>query len=158
MPVTPARCERSRAWISLRLDGMLSSMEDALLERHLRGCASCSDFAASAGAQTQLLRSAALEEMQRTVLVPRNRTRAVRRGAAGMLAGAAAAVVAALTFAGPVSHSPWGESATAAAAPMLVVVAAHPSPASRTVEVPRVIVQPASVVDGPVHGRFNQPA
>jgi len=158
MPVTPARCERSREWISLRLDGMLSSMEDALLERHLHGCASCSDFAVSAGAQTQLLRAAALEDMQRAVLVPRNRARAVRRGSLGLLAGAAAAVVAALAFAGPVSHSPWSESEANAAAPMLVVVAAHPGPASTTVEVPRVIVQPASVVDGPVHGRFNQPA
>jgi predicted anti-sigma-YlaC factor YlaD len=157
--VTPARCERSRAWISLRLDGMLSSMEDALLERHLDGCDSCMDFAAGVAAQTALLRAAALEDLQHPVPVPRNRVRAFRRGAVGVLAGAAAAMVAALVLAGPVSHTPWaGSTSSASSAPMIVVVAANPSPANSRVEVPHLVVRPASVVDGPVHGPFAQPA
>jgi len=138
---------------------MLSSMEDALLERHLRGCESCNAFARNADAQTRLLRGAALEDLQRAVPIPRNRMRAFRRGTVGVLAGAAAAMIAALVLAGPVSHTPWaGSTSSASSAPMIVVVAANPSPANSRVEVPHLVVRPASVVDGPVHGPFAQPA
>jgi predicted anti-sigma-YlaC factor YlaD len=68
--VRPARCDRSREAISLRLDGVLSLFESALLERHLRKCADCSDFSAVAAAQTQLLRSAELEQPLRPVAIP----------------------------------------------------------------------------------------
>ena len=64
--VTPARCERSRQAISLRLDGMLSAFESALLDRHLRGCPSCRSFAIDAEEQTRLLRSALLEQPTRS--------------------------------------------------------------------------------------------
>lgn len=158
MGVTPAHCERARSWISLRLDGMLSSLEQTMLDRHLSRCASCSEFAASAVAETRLLRDAMLEEPAFAISLPRSRGRSIRRAALGVATGAAAAVVATLTFASPLSHSPFSEGSAARAAgpsPMLVVVAVHPNPANMRVEVPRVIVQPASALDGPLHGPYN---
>ena len=34
-------CERSREWISLRLDGELSELAEKMLESHLARCAAC---------------------------------------------------------------------------------------------------------------------
>jgi hypothetical protein len=55
------RCERARQWASLRLDGELSELEDALLEQHLEGCASCSAFAGRLAATTEAVRAVPLE-------------------------------------------------------------------------------------------------
>jgi predicted anti-sigma-YlaC factor YlaD len=38
------RCERARQWSSLRLDGELSELEEALLDRHLESCSDCLSF------------------------------------------------------------------------------------------------------------------
>ena len=156
----PARCDRSREAISLRLDGALSLFESALLDRHLRRCADCLDFAAAAAAQTQLLRSAVLEQPLRPVALPAGRRRPVRRVALGALTAAASVAAAAA-----VTLSPGGQSRQAAVlassqvetgAPVMVVVAAHPTPGGRET-VPRLTMQPANVADGPVHGLFNTP-
>ncbi|MGZ4339835.1 MAG: zf-HC2 domain-containing protein [Gaiellaceae bacterium] len=157
----PARCDRSREAISLRLDGMLSTFEVALLDRHLRRCADCCAFAANATAQTELLRSAELEQPLQPVIVPAAHRRPVRRVAAGALTAAAAVAAAAvmtLTPSGNQAASPVSAVRTPAiqtGAPVLVVVAAHPTLGSETV--PRLQMQPASVADGPVHGLFNTP-
>jgi hypothetical protein len=158
--VRPARCDRSREAISLRLDGALSLFESALLDRHLRRCADCRDFAADAAGLTQLLRGAELEQPLRPVALPAGRGRPVRRVALGALTAAASlAAAAAVTF------SPGGSGATSSSlasakvetgAPVEVVVAAHPSLGVRET-VPRITMQPASVADGPVHGLFNTP-
>ena len=37
-------CERARQWASLRLDGELSELENALLDAHLGRCQACSGF------------------------------------------------------------------------------------------------------------------
>jgi ABC-type glutathione transport system ATPase component len=55
------RCERARQWASLRIDGELSELEDALLEKHLEGCASCSAFAVRLAATTEAVRAVPLE-------------------------------------------------------------------------------------------------
>ena len=55
------RCERARQWASLRLDGELSELEDALLEQHLEGCASCSAFAVRLATTTEAMRAVPLE-------------------------------------------------------------------------------------------------
>jgi len=158
--VRPARCDRSREAISLRLDGVLSLFESALLDRHLRKCADCLDFAAAAAAQTQLLRSAELEQPLRPVAVPAGRRRPVRRVAAGALtAVASVAAAAAVTLAPSSPQSQTSASGTPAAetgAPVLVVVAAKPSVGADET-VPRLQMQPANVADGPVHGLFNTP-
>src|SRR4051812_10073440 len=55
------RCERARQWASLRIDDELSELEDALLEKHLEGCASCSAFAVRLAATTEAVRAVPLE-------------------------------------------------------------------------------------------------
>lgn len=156
--VTPARCERSREWISLRLDGMLSTFEAALLDRHLRGCPSCDAFATAATAQTELLRTAPLAAPA-PVAIPRRVPHPLRRSASGVAVGVAAAVVAAFTVSGLGSQKQSTAAArtAAAAGPMIVVVAAQSGPSPTSVEVPRLRVQPVSVADLPVHGKFNDP-
>ncbi len=54
-------CERARFWASLRLDGELSELEEALLETHLARCAACREVAGGFEASTVALRSAQLE-------------------------------------------------------------------------------------------------
>ena len=51
------RCELARQWASLRIDGELSELEDALLEKHLEGCASCSAFAVRLASTTGSLKT-----------------------------------------------------------------------------------------------------
>jgi predicted anti-sigma-YlaC factor YlaD len=61
------RCERARTWASLRADGELSELEDALLDDHLASCADCAGFArgfagvAGALRASDLIRPAAME-------------------------------------------------------------------------------------------------
>jgi hypothetical protein len=158
--VRPARCDRSREAISLRLDGVLSLFESALLDRHLRRCADCGDFAVAAAAQTELLRSAELERPLQPVAIPAGR-RPVRRVAMGALTAAAsvaAAAAVALVPGGPQNQlsASRASAATETGAPVLVVVAAKPSVGADET-VPRLQMQPANVADGPVHGLFNTP-
>lgn len=137
----------------------MSLFESALLDRHLRRCGFCRDFAADAEAQTQLLRSAPLEEPLRPVAIPAGR-RQVRRVAAGALTAVASVAAAAAVTLSPGGYSPQGSvsasSQVETGAPVMVVVAAHPTPGVRET-VPRLTMRPASVADGPVHGLFNTP-
>jgi hypothetical protein len=140
---------------------VVSLFESALLDRHLRRCADCRAFAAGAAAQTELLRSAELEQPLRPIAIPAGRRRPVRRVAAGALTAVASVAAAAAVSLSPASHQGQAPSASAApavetGAPVLVVVAASPTLGSREM-VPRLTMQPASVADGPVHGLFNTP-
>jgi predicted anti-sigma-YlaC factor YlaD len=162
MQLIPARCERSREWASLRLDGQLSTFETALLDRHLRRCPACRAFAEGVTVQTQLLRSAPLEEPLRGVTLPERSSRPVRRGAAGALGALVAAAAAAAVLFSPSSPTP--SSTTAASvgtramnAPQLFVFAARPNPTAN-VDVPRLRYEPASIADGPTHGIYGLPA
>jgi anti-sigma factor RsiW len=158
--VRPARCDRSREAISLRLDGTLSTFEAVLLERHLRRCGDCRGFADDVTAHTSLLRTAALEEPSRHVVLP-VRKRPLRRVAGGALTTAAAVAAAAVFTITPGGRQAQ-QSATSATpqvrtgAPVLITVAAHPSPGMKET-VPRLTMQPANVADGPVHGLFSTP-
>jgi hypothetical protein len=134
--------------------------ESALLDRHLRKCADCSDFAFAAAAQTQLLRAAELELPLKRVVVQAGRQRQVRRLAAGTLTAVASVAAAAAVTLSP-NGTPSESSASAAprvetGAPVMMVVAARPSLGVRDT-VPRLTMKPASVADGPVHGLFNTP-
>jgi hypothetical protein len=51
-------CERAREWSSLRLDGELSELEEALLDKHLELCAVCEAFDAGLRSSSELLRTA----------------------------------------------------------------------------------------------------
>lgn len=141
---------------------MLSSFEEALLDRHLAGCASCNAFATATAAETKLLRAADFEELPAPVVLPRTAPHPLRRSASGLAAAALAAVAAALTVGGggvvgSQQHSAAAERTAAASGPMIVVVAAQSGPAATSVEVPRLRVQSVSVADLPVHGKFSDP-
>jgi predicted anti-sigma-YlaC factor YlaD len=69
--VNASACERARTWLSLRLDGELSEMENALLESHLGRCASCTEAADRITGLTLALRAAPLEAPATQVTVPR---------------------------------------------------------------------------------------
>jgi predicted anti-sigma-YlaC factor YlaD len=86
-------CERARQAASLRLDGELSQLESAFLERHLRRCDPCSHFAVDVGRLTDALRDAPLVALQRPIELPlRKRVSfGARRAGAWVAAGAAAA-------------------------------------------------------------------
>jgi anti-sigma factor RsiW len=91
-------CERAGQWISLRLDGELSELEGATLDRHLDRCAACSAVAAELTGITRLLRSAPLLEVGRElaeVEPRRRRLRVVLRPAlvTAMMSAAAAALL-----------------------------------------------------------------
>lgn len=71
------RCERARAAISLELDGELSAVELAFLERHLLRCARCGEFRAESRTFTEVLRGAPLDRTTRSTvhLAPLRRSR-----------------------------------------------------------------------------------
>ena len=85
-------CERARQWVSAELDGRLSEFEQALLDGHLKGCAACSTFRATAHRFTDELRSAPLEHLERPVAVSRARRRVSFRLAPAVAALAVTAV------------------------------------------------------------------
>lgn len=90
-------CDRAAQWISLELDAELSQLEQAALDRHRAGCASCRALSADVTSFTTLLREAPLVELQRPLAAEGRRharNRVTRRAAVSLaLAGAAAAAV-----------------------------------------------------------------
>lgn len=91
-------CDRAREYASLRLDGELSELEEALLSAHLQHCDVCSSFDADIRAMTSELRDAAFEQPSAPIMIPG------RRHVSGRVlrVGSAAAVVAIALFAGAV--------------------------------------------------------
>jgi Putative zinc-finger len=69
-------CERARQWASLRIDGELSELEDALLQQHLEGCVECSGFAARLAATAGAVRAVPLERPE--ISYPRFERPAIR--------------------------------------------------------------------------------
>ena len=88
----PTHCERARQWVSAELDGRLSEFEHALLNGHIRSCAECSAFRASAVGFTEQLRAAPLERLEQPVSVSYSRRRIPFRLAPAAAALAVAAV------------------------------------------------------------------
>jgi len=86
-----ADCDRAREWASADLDGELSTFERALLEGHLAGCPSCSEFHMAIGNLTGALRAASRESFEVGVS-RRTRRRVSLRLAPAVAAMAVAAV------------------------------------------------------------------
>ena len=63
-------CEQARQWASLELDGELSSFERVLLDAHIEGCPSCSEFRTEIANLTGALRAAPSERLEGVVLAP----------------------------------------------------------------------------------------
>jgi anti-sigma factor RsiW len=68
-------CERSRQWSSLRLDGELTELEQALLEKHLEACGECREFDLQLRSTADLLRAAPAEVPAARFEVPARRLR-----------------------------------------------------------------------------------
>ena len=92
----PVLCDRSREWISLRLDGEISQFEHVLLRSHMLICSDCRRFAYDVNWQTNALRCAPLEPLGRAVTIPRRgwTRRAIEIGTAATAAAAAAVALA----------------------------------------------------------------
>ena len=86
-------CERSREWISLRLDGELSELAEKMLESHLARCAACRTFESDVEVTSRLVRTAPLERPEQPIALPRGRRRVLFRPV-----GAVAATVAAVAL------------------------------------------------------------
>ena len=108
----PRNCDRARAWVSLRLDGEISEIEDALLEAHLRRCTSCREFEESVRGTVFALRAQPLEEIDHAVVVARRRRLNTHPRFVASVAAALAAVagvttvLSSQTAKGPSRHTP----------------------------------------------------
>jgi ferric-dicitrate binding protein FerR (iron transport regulator) len=87
------RCDRARQWSSLRADGELSELEEALLEQHLEHCGECAEYDARLRSTAELLRTAPVEAAAVRFQIPAERP--VRFPLSRRLAVAAIAVAAA---------------------------------------------------------------
>jgi predicted anti-sigma-YlaC factor YlaD len=156
--VLPERCERVRQSVSLELDGMLSRFERALLERHLRSCASCRRFSADVRDQTARLRGAPLLPAPTMAAIVPPSPRARRRRAAGFAGAVLAAAAAALVTLTPnVQRHETTAAETTPNTSLLAVVAEAPS-VTAPFDVGRLrLVSPASA-DGAIRGYYGVPA
>lgn len=102
----PLVCDRSRAWISLRLDDELSRFEHVLLGAHMALCRDCRRFADDVEWQTKTIRSAGLESLTSPVTIPDRH--GWRWPALGVSTAAIAASLAAFAigFHGPSQQQP----------------------------------------------------
>ena len=92
----PLACDRSRAWISLRLDDELSKFEHVLLGAHMAMCRDCRRFAEDVEWQTKAIRSAGLQPLSYPVTLPSRHS--WRWPALGISTAAIAASLAALAI------------------------------------------------------------
>jgi len=88
-------CARAREWASLRTDGELSELERLLLRRHLSRCEGCRVFVDVVAVTTEVLRATPFERPSRALEPVPPRPPRARRLRYGLVAAAAAAMVAA---------------------------------------------------------------
>jgi hypothetical protein len=98
-------CDRAREWSSLRLDGELSQLEQALLDSHLERCSDCRAFAAAAAAYTFELRMSEPEQLTAPIVLPRRATGALRSLQTGVAAAMVVAAAALGSALGVLEHS-----------------------------------------------------
>jgi predicted anti-sigma-YlaC factor YlaD len=89
-------CDRAREAASFALDGELSQLERALLERHVDRCPACAAFSADVTALTLELRAAAFVPLERPIELPLRRRAGHGLRHAGAWAAAASVAVTAV--------------------------------------------------------------
>jgi Putative zinc-finger len=107
------RCERARQWSSLRLDGELSELEEALLDRHLEACSDCLRFDGRLHAAASSLRQTPPEPPRvliRVPIAPRRRVAVPAGRRAAVVAIAAALALGSLV--GSQLHRPASNTGT----------------------------------------------
>jgi predicted anti-sigma-YlaC factor YlaD len=104
-PLENRRCERARQWSSLRLDGELSELEGALLEKHLETCGSCVSFDERVTATALSLRTIPPEPPGIRFEIPK-RTRLSLPASRRVAVAAIAAALALGSLVGSMLHGP----------------------------------------------------
>ena len=104
-PLENRRCERARQWSSLRLDGELSELEGALLEKHLETCGSCVSFAERLTATALSLRTTPPEAPRIRFEIPK-RTRGSFPASRRVAVAAIAAALGLGSLVGSMLHRP----------------------------------------------------
>jgi predicted anti-sigma-YlaC factor YlaD len=104
-PLENRRCERARQWSSLRLDGELSELEGALLEKHLETCGSCMSFAERLTATALSLRTTPPEAPRIRFQIPK-RTRVSFPASRRVAVAAIAAALGLGSLVGSMLHRP----------------------------------------------------
>jgi predicted anti-sigma-YlaC factor YlaD len=104
-PLANRRCERARQWSSLRLDGELSELEGALLEKHLETCGSCVSFHERLSATALSLRTTPPEPTRISFQIPK-RTRVSFPASRRVAVAAIAAALALGSLVGSMLHGP----------------------------------------------------
>jgi anti-sigma factor RsiW len=95
-------CERTRAQISLGLDGELSELERRMLEAHLVRCPDCQAYAGDIAEFTHELRTAPLEQLEHPIVIGGPRRATLARVQVAVAAAFAIAVIgSALQVAAP---------------------------------------------------------
>jgi predicted anti-sigma-YlaC factor YlaD len=103
--VRTADCERTRARVSLSLDGELSEIEQVSLRAHVGRCAECSGFERDLSALTKALRAAILERPAVGARLPHRRSTSVRVLQTSAVAAAVVLAAAFGTLAGSLSST-----------------------------------------------------
>jgi len=99
MPRIPGTsCDRAAAQISLRLDGELSSFEEATLRAHLAACRACRAYEQETATFTTLVRESSLEPFDLSIVMPRRHRLALRPLQVGAAAAMLAVVVVGSVF------------------------------------------------------------
>ena len=107
--VRPLECERTRQFLSVRLDDGLSHFERLLVDAHLAGCEACSAYGLRITEVTAVLRAAPLARIPVPVQLPergRSAWRTVAR-ATSVAAAASVAIAAFLGFAASPDRTAW---------------------------------------------------
>jgi predicted anti-sigma-YlaC factor YlaD len=109
-PIGPGPCDRAREWSSLRLDGELSELEEALLDKHLESCAVCAAFDLGLQTTAEIVRTTPAARPRAPFEIPapsRERIRLARvLAVAGVLVAAALGSIVGSTLDGPAPGSP----------------------------------------------------
>jgi hypothetical protein len=152
--MTSAVCDRARAWVSLDLDGGLSTFEKRLLDRHLDTCDSCRSFADESAQFTLTLREAALEPAHVVIELPRRRGSVVSSALAGVGSVAAVAVAAILAFGSHSTQTPRLAASGQLASGLAILTTNADALGVRQHELPNATPH----IAGSVRGTFGVPA
>jgi anti-sigma factor RsiW len=107
--IRPLECERTRHFLSVRLDDGLSHFERLLVDAHLAGCEACVAYGSRIAEVTTAIRAAPLEPVPTPVQLPERRRGAWRSvvRATSVAAAASLAIAAFLGFAAAPDRSAW---------------------------------------------------
>ena len=152
----PRMCERAREWASLRLDGELSELEQALLAAHLVRCESCAVYSGNVATTTEVIRTAELEPLHHPVALPLRRRRiGITARALQASTGAAAVLAAAVglgTLFGSFGNAPSNLSTNAVRLSRSSIGAGPATESDALIKVPRLAMLKAEMGIGKQRG------